>query len=40
MPEKKRVEPILGSIMLDLRSSNERSKTPKGFAIAVFKSNN
>ena len=41
MPEKKRVEPILGSIMQsNLRSANERSKTPKGFAIAVFKSNN
>ena len=40
MPDKKSVEPTLGSIMIsNIRNANERSKTPKGFAIAVFKSN-
>ena len=40
MPPKKQVEPILGSIISEkMHYANERSKTPMGFAIAVYKSN-
>jgi hypothetical protein len=44
MPELKRVEPVEGSKMHRISPSktraDDRSVTPKGFAIAVFQSNN